>query len=113
MHIPGSNDVVTNSVHKDLADRLIENESATNFLITGDFNDIPTNATMQYVNSKGMKNALDDLDNLNERIDDYAPGRIDHILYNSSSNTKGIDGYSVFVSSISDHPYVWCKLLFK
>jgi len=113
LHIPGSNDTVTGSVHKDLADRIIANETSSNFIVTGDFNDIPSNATMSYINDKGMSNALDDLDNLADRIDDYTPGRIDNILYNTNSNAKGIDGFSTYVSSLSDHPYVWVRLLYK
>ncbi|QPH38556.1 endonuclease/exonuclease/phosphatase family protein [Pedobacter endophyticus] len=112
LHVPGSSNA-EGSVHKYFADQVLSKETSPNILVMGDFNNVPSGATMLYLKGKGLKDALDDLTNLSSRIDPYKPGRIDHILYNGASEIKAVDGYSKFDANISDHPYIWVKMLYK
>lgn len=104
LHVPGANDSVSGSTHEDIANRVIPNETMENYVMAGDFNDGTNDATMQYLEEKGMRFTWDDINN-------QPNVGIDHILYNVSSGAHATEG-GRFDPDLSDHPYVWSEIVY-
>ena len=108
------------SSHSSLATEVLPKETVDRFIVVGDFNNKIGDAAMNTIEEAGMTPTWNDLKiDLSKQYTWPAHksgknGRvIDHILYNTSSGAKAVDGGIIELEKpLSDHKPVWAEIAF-